>query len=104
MSIEEKKRQLAWSQLITNTIEKRDLYGRNFTAGVALFTLASEGWLDDDMERELEELLEIYAGEDLIGMMSQRGLRTWARDLVHIIDLAVLDEIARELEGENEGE
>lgn len=104
MSIEEKKRQLAWSQLITNTIENRDLYGRSFTAGVALFTLASEGWLDDDMERELDELLEIYAGEDLIGMMNQRGLRILARDLVHIIDLAVLDEIARELEGENEGE
>ena len=69
---------------------------------MALFTLASEGWLDDDMEAELDELLEIYAGEDLIGMMSQRGLRTWARDFVHIVDLAVLDDIARELEGENE--
>ena len=102
MSIETKKRQLAWAKMISDTIEKRDLYGRSCTAGVALFTLASEGWLDDDMESELDELLEIYAGEDLIGMMSQRGLRTWARDFVHIVDLAVLDDIARELEGEGE--
>ena len=102
MSITEKKRQLAWANAIKDVIEKRDLYGRSFTAGVALFTLASEGWLDDDMESELDELLEVYAGEDLIGMMSQRGLRTWARDFVHIVDLAVLDEIARELEGEGE--
>lgn len=104
MSIEVKKRQLAWAQLISDTIKKRDLYGRSFTAGVALFTLASEGWLDDEMEGELDELLEVYAGEDLIGIMSQRGLRTWARDLVHLVDLAVLDDIARELEGENDNE
>lgn len=102
MSIEIKKRQLAWAQLITDTIKKRDLYGRSFTAGVALFTLASEGWLDEDMENELDALLEVYVGEDLIGTMSQRGLRTWARDLVHLVDIAVLDEIARELEGETE--
>lgn len=104
MSIEEKKRQLAWAHLITNTIKKRDLYGRSFTAGVALFILASEGWLDDDMERELDFLLGVYVGEDLIEKMGERGLRIWARDLVHLVDLAVLDEIARELEGENENE
>lgn len=104
MSIETKKRQLAWATMISDTIKKRDLYGRSFTAGVALFMLASEGWLDNEMERELEELLEIYAGEDLIGIMSQRGLRTWARDFVHIVDIAVLDDIARELEGENDNE
>ena len=104
MSISDKKRQLAWAQLITDTIEKRDLYGRSFTAGVALFTLASEGWLDDDMTDELEFMLGAYIGEDLITEMGNRGLRIWARDLVHLVDLAVLDEIARELEWENEDE
>lgn len=104
MSIEAKKRQLAWAQLISDTIKKRDLYGRSFTAGVALFTLASEGWLDEEMENELEFLLGVYVGEDLIEKMGERGLRVWARDLVHLVDLAVLDDIARELEGENENE
>lgn len=102
MSVSEKKRQLVWSHMLTNTIQKRNLYGRSFTAGVALFTLASEGWLDDEMENELEALLYAYVGEDLIDDMAKRGLRTWARDLVHLVDLAVLDEIARELEGEGE--
>lgn len=104
MSIEAKKRQLAWAQLISDTIKKRDLYGRSFTAGVALFTLASEGWLDEEMENELEFLLGVYVGEDLIEKMGERGLRIWARDLVHLVDLAVLDDIARELEGENDNE
>lgn len=102
MSIETKKRQLMWAHMITNTIKKRDLYGRSFTAGVALFTLASEGWLDEEMENELEDLLGVYLGEDLIEKMSERGVRTSARDLVHIVDLAILDAIARELEGEDE--
>ena len=104
MSINDKKRQLAWATLIRDTIQKYDLYGRSFTAGVALFKLASEGWLDDDMETELEFLLGVYVGEDLIEKMGERGLRIWARDLVHLVDLAVLDDIARELEGENENE
>ena len=104
MSISEKKRQLAWATMISDTIKKRDLYGRSFTAGVALFTLASEGWLDDEMENELEFLLGVYIGEDLITDMGNRGLRVWARDLVHLVDLAVLDDIARELEGENDNE
>ena len=91
-----------WGELISETIKKRDLYGRSFTSGVALFILASEGWLDDDMANELDDLIHLYIGDDLIMDMEKRGLGTWYRDIVHIIDLAVLDEIARELEGEDE--
>ena len=102
MSTEKTNRQQEWEKIISETIKKRDLYGRSFTAGVALFILASEGWLEEEMENELEFLLGVYIGEDLITDMGNRGLRVWARDLVHLIDLAVLDDIARELEGDNE--
>lgn len=93
-----------WAELISETIKKRDLYGRSFTAGVALFILASEGWLDEEMGDELEEELHVWIGDDLIAEMQNRGLSVWYRNIVHIIDLAVLDEIARRLEGEEDEE
>lgn len=102
--INEKKRELAWATLISDTIKKQDLYGRSFTAGVALYELASEGWLDVDMESELSSLLEMYVGEDVTELMSARGLSVEARDLVHVVDIATLDDIARQLEGEHEDE
>ena len=86
MSVEKKSRELSWAMLIKDAIEKRDLYGRSFTAGVALFTLASEGWLDEEHESELQDMLEEYVGDDLIDAMDRAGLRTDAHELVHIVD------------------
>lgn len=102
MSVEEKSRELSWAMLIKDMIEKRDLYGRSFTKGVALFMLASDGWLDEDREFELQDMLETYLGDDLIDLMQNRGLHTGARELVHIVDISVLDDIARTLQGEND--
>lgn len=102
MSTEKTKRQQEWETLISETIKKRDLYGRSFTAGVALFILATEGWLEEDMADELDDMIHMYIGDDLIMDMEKRGLSTWYKDLINVLDLAVIDEIAKELEGDNE--
>lgn len=92
-------RQQRWGELISDTIKNRDLYGRSFTAGVALYTLTTEGWLEEDLEDELDYMLHEMLGEEFYRTLDRVG-HTLPRDVLHVLDIAVIDEIARELEGE----
>ena len=94
-------RQQRWADLFADIIEKRNLYGRSFTRGVALYTLATEGWLDEDMEDELDYDMHELLGEEFYRVLDRVG-RTLPRDVLHVLDIAVIDELANNLMGESE--
>lgn len=82
-----------YKQLISNIIETKDLYGRSFTRGLALYYAIKEGRLDDDTE---ERALEIIKEATQVSYNTAKGA---AEDS----DLALLDEVDTVLRGgENE--
>ena len=90
-----------WADIIEEYIANNDLHGRSFTMGVALFYLLTEQWLTEEMEDEVDMEFRALLGEEVYDRLSEVG-RTLPKDVAHIIDLAYLDEIARNLSGETE--
>lgn len=84
---------------LESIIHIHDLYGRSFTYGVALRIGVREQLLSEDMENAAMGMIEEIYYEP-IKAMQDAGLRTDNYALTEIIDLAVLDEIARSLIGE----
>lgn len=84
-------------------IEQKDLYGRSFTLGVALYIAIDEDRLTTD---ERDDILDNYIlpyYEELAAMMDQYrldkyNLKAWAE----LLNIATLDEIARQITGEDE--
>ena len=94
------ERQKRWSEELSSIIKMYDLYGRSFTKGVALYYALKDKRLDEDLEDEADYELHNYLGEDFYRMLDERQCRTDASVLVHIVDLSVLDAIARNMCGE----
>lgn len=86
---------------LSDIIETRDLYGRSFTLGVALYMGAKDGMLSDELESDFEILCESWYSE-VASVLEQNGMHHGTREWAEILDLSVLDEMARELIGENE--
>lgn len=89
--------------IINDIIRTQNLCGRSFTYGVALRIAMENQWLYDDLDEVAEGMLRDMYGE-VLGTMEEAGLRTDLEALSHILDLAVLDEIARTIIEENEEE
>lgn len=89
--------------IINDVIRTQNLCGRSFTYGVALRIAMENQWLYDDLDEVVEGMLRDIYGE-VLGTMEEAGLRTDLEALSHILDLAVLDEIARTIIEENEEE
>ena len=89
--------------IINDMIRTHNLCGRSFTYGVALRIAMENQWLYDDLDEVVEGMLRDIYGE-VLGTMEEAGLRTDLEALSHILDLAVLDEIARTIIEENEEE
>lgn len=88
-----------WEQLFSDMIETHGLEGRSFTYGVALYKAMSGGWVGEDGESQLDELItrayaQVY--ETLGNYRLNTTMRAWAE----LLDIATLDELARELVGE----
>ena len=91
-----------YKELFDQTIEAHDLYGQSFTYGVALYTILVNGYFtpDSDELAEIEEQLAEHLSYEL-GTTAERVYETLStRALAEATDLAVLDEIANELAGE----
>ena len=82
-----------WQEFIANTIKNYDLYGRSFTMGVALYEGVMNGALFDEYDT-IKDMIEEWTGKEYNTL----------RGAVEDSDLSLLDEIARELCGENEEE
>lgn len=82
-----------WDNFISTTIEKYDLYGRSFTAGVALYKGVMDGWLNDEWD-VIMDTIEEWTGKEYNTL----------RGAVEDTDLAILDEMARYFRGEEEEE
>lgn len=77
------------ADLFAKIIKDNDLYGRSFTLGVALYYAVKNGYIDG---WEILDDLKEWTGVEY---------RTpWGA--VEDMDLALLDEIAREMSGEND--
>ncbi len=88
-------------KIIENIIRSHNLYGRSFTCGVALRIAMGDGFLYNDLDAIVEETLEgIYS--EVLDEMRRAGLRTDLSALAEVLDLAVLDEIARHIIEEDE--
>ncbi len=90
-------------KVIEGIIRAHNLYGRSFTCGVALRIAMGDGFLYNDLNKIVEDTLESIYGE-VLDEMRRAGLRTDLDALAEILDLAVLDEIARHIIEENEEE
>ena len=90
-------------ETLNRIIKDKNLYGRSFTLGVALYIAIDEGWLTTDQKDEILDNYILPYYEELAAKMeeyriSTYNLKAWAE----LLDIAVLDEIARQLTGENE--
>lgn len=93
-----------YAQLFERTMEVHDLYGRSFTLGVALYTLLVSGYFmpESDELMEIEERLAEHLSYEL-GTTFDRVHETLnTRAMAEATDIAVLDEVARELSEEEE--
>lgn len=86
---------------LEDIIAKYKLYGRSFTYGVALKIAMQDQLLYEDLNRMVEEMVEDLYGETL-DVMRKTGLRTDLYALSSVIDISVLDEIARHIIEEDE--
>lgn len=77
------------ADLFAEIIKTKDLYGRSFTLGVALYYAIIDGYIDG---WEIMDELKEWGGLEY---------RT-PRGAVEDMDLAILDELARYLSGEND--
>lgn len=91
----------AVKKILEDIIRAHNLYGRSFTYGVALRIAMGDDFLYNDLNKIVEDTLEGIYGE-VLDEMRRAGLRTDLGALAEIIDLAVLDEIARHIIEEDE--
>lgn len=87
----------------TNIIAINNLYGRSFTYGVALRLAMRNQLLYDGLDDVVEDILHAAYGDVLVAMRSA-GMRVDLFSLAEVIDLSVLDEMARTIIGEDEDE
>lgn len=91
------------TQIIEKAVKDYDLYGRSFTYGIALMELVTRGRLDERLDcYGIYDMMTAYVGDDLIQMMDERSLDTSMGGLVHIMDIATLQEIVENLIEEEE--
>lgn len=88
-----------WQDLIAKTIEQKDLYGSSFTDGVALYNIM-EDYNGEATEQAVEVAREWFyeLTEKLAEVHSDWNAHAWRE----ILDISVLDELARYLMGEEE--
>ncbi len=83
-------------KILGGIISVHNLYGRSFTYGVALKIAMGDDFLYNDLNKIVEDTLEGIYGE-VLDEMRRAGLRTDLGALAEILDLAVLNEIARHI-------
>lgn len=92
-----------WQDALNKVIKEQDMYGWSFTNGYALkHIMKTKQYLSEDMENQLYSYLEDGWFNHIARALEQAGrrdinLRAWAE----LLDIAELDELARDLEGEN---
>lgn len=89
---------------IDQYIESRDLYGRSFTYGVALYEMLRHNALVyDDIQETIDDMLVEHVAQllDITHEKVQTYFSTGA--LIEVTDIAMLDEMARSLAGLEEG-
>lgn len=91
-----------WREEINATIKNMDLYGRSFTYGVALYHLVKRAGCVGDIPEQFLDYVEMYHGEAMQALqnfgLDAQNAYAW----IELLDLSELDEIARELMGEDE--
>lgn len=86
-------------------IETNELSGRSFTNGVALYNMLRNGYfLADNTEQVIEDRLIQHIASDLDIDQETVSAKFTFSAMNEYTDIAVLDEIAKELAGESEGE
>ena len=93
----------SFNELLSEIIKNQDLYGRSFTLGVALYKGIQLGAFDDDQQDAILYYFEEFYPELAAAyenMNCKYNLHAWAE----AIDIAALDEIARDLAGYTEND
>ena len=93
-----------YATLFEQTIDINELNGRSFTLGVALYTLLVGGYfkLGSDELMEIKHQLAEYLSYELGTTTDRVYEKLSTRAMAEATDIALLDEIARELSGEAE--
>lgn len=94
--------------IFDKVIENNNFYGRSFTLGQALYEIMEyiNGYFNEEQQTQLDEIIDAYYGEMISDLYKSYNIdvRYNYRALREMLDISVLDEIARELTGENEEE
>lgn len=92
-----------YSEQLSNIIKDKDLYGRSFTLGVALYIGIKEKMVTFGLMEAFEDMCCEYF-YDIAKMLEQYRMHQGARVWAEMLDIAMLDDMARELTGENDDE
>lgn len=90
-------------QQLHDIIEDKNLHGCSFTYGVALY----EGVMHGGLALRFIDAFENMAADyypDIYDMLNNSGMHTTAQAWANILDLAMLDDMARQLAGVDEDE
>lgn len=88
-----------WKKQIEYTIESNDMYGWSFTYGQALKrNLLNGSMVDDDTEYLMAEYIAHTYGADIDKVINRMPQSLMAE----VVDISVLDDIARMLAGEDD--
>lgn len=91
-----------WAEMIAKEIKDGDLYGSSFTDGVALCRIIKRAGYCGDIAEQFLDYCEMYHGEAMQALkncgVDPYNAPAWAE----LLDLSELDEIARDLGGEND--
>lgn len=80
--------------ILTRIIKNHKLYGCSFTYGVALRMGIVNQLFPDELDQLITDTIEdIY--NDALDVMGDAGMRVDMIAIAHVIDIAVLDEVAR---------
>lgn len=91
------------AEQLSNIIKDNDLYGRSFTLGVALYYGVTKGCITLEFKNAFEDMCEEYY-YDLANTLEQANVHHNASVWAEMLDISVLDDMARTLTGEDEGE
>lgn len=87
--------------ILDSIIEINNMYGWSFTYGSALRIAMRQQYLTTDLDEMVLSMLEdLY--EEILDLMTKAGMRVDGYSLADVIDISVLDSIAREIIGEDE--
>ena len=91
-----------WGEMIAKEIKEGDLYGSSFTDGAALYRIIKRAGHCGDIANQFLDYCEMYYGEAMRALkncgVDPYNAPAWAE----LLDLSELDEIARDLSGEND--